>query len=274
MHTASKVPTVLITSDMANSSGALRSPVDPDDHIYERVAKGPEGFYMAALPEEFDLRRVSKPSRDQGTRGTCAAFTAANIKEIQEVRDVGFDERMSPEFIYHHRENKPSVGMYGRNVFQILQRIGSVPEAFYAYQRDENSSMQPDDILYRVAKKYRISNYARVTTIDGLKRALLELGPCYLQLPLYNNRPEFWKPENDSDKGNGGHAVTVVGYNRKGFILQNSWGPTWNGDGYIVMNYDDWPCMWECWTSVDEKSADIPATPTSSKKKKKTCYWW
>lgn len=263
--------------------GALRSPEDPDDRIFERLAKGPAGFYMAEMPTEYDLRKFGQRARDQGLRGTCAAHTAAVIKEIQENRDCGFNERMSPEFIYYHRDNKPGNGMYGRNVFQILQKIGSVPENMYQYQSDENAP-PPDEHMYRIARKYRISNYARVTTIDGLKRAILELGPCFLLLPLYANRPEFWRARSDADSHDGGHAVAVVGFNATGFILQNSWGPQWNGDGCITFPYTDWGAMWECWTSVDEKTdlADLSATlvpigtphaqpSTVSKKSKSEC---
>lgn len=235
-------------------AGALKSPDDPSDCIYERLAKSTQGFYLSEFPTEFDLRRYMKTPRDQEQRPTCAAFAAATIREIQENRETGFDEHMSPEFIYYHRDNKPAAGMYGRNVFQILQKIGSVPESKYKYGIDDEV---PNQKLYDLAAQYRIVNYARVTTIDGLKRALLELGPCYLQLPLYRTRPHFWRSEETRDSSGegliGGHAVAVVGYNESGFILKNSWGKHWNGDGCVIFPYGDWGLHWECWVSIDEK---------------------
>lgn len=36
----------------------------------------------------------------------------------------------------------------------------------------------------------------------------------------------------------GGHAVTVVGYNKEGFIIKNSWGKAWGEKGYAVVSYD------------------------------------
>lgn len=244
--------------------GALKSPDDPSDWIFEHLAQGPLGTYRSEFPEEYDLRQYSQRSRDQGVRGTCAAFTAAAIKEIQESRDCGFNEWMSPEFIYYHRNNKPAKGMYGRNVFQILQRIGSVPESAYPYQIDDDAP-PPTKKLYEHAARYRIANFARVTTVDGLKRALLELGPCYLLLPLYSNRPEFWR-SSLNEKCNGGHAVAVIGYNRNGFILKNSWGPKWNGDGHIIFPYTEWGIQWECWVSIDERTeTEIIDSGTRSK---------
>lgn len=243
------------------SCGALRSPEDPDDCIFERLAQGPTGYYLSEFPDEFDLREFAQPVRDQVNRGTCAAFVAATIKEIQENKESGFNEWMSPEFIYHHRENKPASGMYGRNVFQILQLVGSVPEVDYPYAHDE-STPDPDPVLYMTASRYRIAGFAKVTTVDGLKRALLELGPAYIQTPLYTTRPHFWRGVGD-EKWVGGHALTAIGFNKEGFILQNSWGRDWNGDGCIVLPYEEWGSVWECWVGVDENNTNPSETVSS-----------
>jgi C1A family cysteine protease len=206
---------------------------------------------MAVMPAEFIIPGA-KESRDQGLRSTCAAFAGAFIKEMQEYKDCQFNGRMSPEFIYYHRENKPAHGMFGRNVFQILQRFGSVPEDIYPYE-DTDDALPPSKDIYDVAANYRIANFARVSTIDGLKRALLELGPAMMILPLCNARPRFWLAD-VGEQPIGGHAVVVIGYNEAGFILVNSWGPEWNDNGTIMFSYDDWNLHWECWVSIDEQS--------------------
>ncbi len=36
----------------------------------------------------------------------------------------------------------------------------------------------------------------------------------------------------------GGHVVTIVGYNEKGFIIKNSWGTTWADGGYGYVSFD------------------------------------
>ncbi len=38
----------------------------------------------------------------------------------------------------------------------------------------------------------------------------------------------------------GGHAFVIVGYDRVGWRIHNSWGPDWGDDGYAVLPYDDW----------------------------------
>lgn len=38
----------------------------------------------------------------------------------------------------------------------------------------------------------------------------------------------------------GAHAFALVGYNRDGFIVQNSWGADWGLAGFAVLHYEDW----------------------------------
>ena len=45
-----------------------------------------------------------------------------------------------------------------------------------------------------------------------------------------------------------GHAFAIVGYTRKGFIVQNSWGEEWGHSGFAVLTYDDWlENAMDCW---------------------------
>ncbi len=238
----------------------MRSPPDMDDNIFERLARSSHTTTDHNIPS-IDLRRP-KPPRDQGTRDTCAAFAAAGLKEIQEFQDVQFNEYMSPEFIYFHRENKPAHGMFGRNVFKILQQIGSVPESVYPY----GSTEAPDENVYDIAANYKIANYARITSATGLRTALREIGPALVVLPLGARRPEFWL---GCGEGVGGHAVICVGYDEKGFILRNSWGDAWNGDGHVLLPYADWPAVWECWVGIDEKSEVVTVSPQTPDRRRK-----
>ena len=38
----------------------------------------------------------------------------------------------------------------------------------------------------------------------------------------------------------GGHAFAIVGYDKNGFWIQNSWGPNWGFKGFGHLSYDDW----------------------------------
>jgi len=91
--------------------------------------------------------------------------------------------------------------------------------------------------------------------LGGLKSSLFQNGPCYISFPVYNFSGRFW----NQDTGNsmiGGHAVCVVGYNKEGVIIRNSWGSNWNKDGHTVYSYNDWGKHWEIWTTIDADQDD------------------
>jgi pimeloyl-ACP methyl ester carboxylesterase len=48
------------------------------------------------------------------------------------------------------------------------------------------------------------------------------------------------KPRTRQSKTMGGHAFAVVGYDQRGFWIQNSWGEDWGLDGFALVTYEDW----------------------------------
>ena len=233
-----------------------KSPVDERDYVAESIFPSK----AEPLPEILDLRSDLMSVRDQGNQGSCAAMSSSCMKEWQEKKDVNFSGYMSPQFIYNNRENQDSEGMYSRDVMKILNKIGSVPESYYPYETKQKIT----EDLKSLAKNYTIKGYAQIYTIDGLKKALATNGPCYIAFPVYNFENRFWKPQ-QGDVSYGGHAVLVVGYNKEGFIIRNSWGKEWNDNGYTIFPYLDFGLQWEIWTTIDENSSN-PYKPPVIKK--------
>ena len=223
-----------------------KSPHDSRDFILESVYPT-----SVALPVTWDLRKQMRPVRDQGNEGTCSAQTAAAIKEWQELSDVGFNEYMSPWFIYQLRENIGEEGMYPRNTMEILYKIGTVPETEYSYLTKKSITTK----LKTSAGKYKIQGYARINTLDSLKKALFANGPCYIAFPVYNpNKMEFWNPDYTGQNTMGGHAVCVAGYLKDAFIIRNSWSSQWGDQGYTYYPFNQFGLHWEIWTAIDANS--------------------
>ncbi len=44
----------------------------------------------------------------------------------------------------------------------------------------------------------------------------------------------------DGAAATGAHAFAIVGYNERGFVVQNSWGADWGAGGFAVLGYPDW----------------------------------
>jgi len=243
--------------------GVLKDVEDPRDHLYATVCVDKD-IVKGTYPVSLDLRSNLTSIRNQGVRGTCAAFAATAIKEWQEKTDSGYAGQMSPEFIYFFRSNKPNSGMYSRDVMSILLNRGCCTEAELSYsQLDLDGPDKVSDTVIESAKRFCIKEYARVSTIDDLKMALYQNGPCYISFPVYDNSPEFWR-QKKGEKSQGGHAVTVVGYDSKGFILRNSWGILFGKKGYVTYPYNEFGVHWDIWTTIDARGSPKPPY-------KKTC---
>lgn len=227
---------------------AQKSPDDFRDWIAETI------YPDVDLPKELDLRGDLQPIRNQGRQGSCVAQAGCVMKEWQEKKDVKLNEYFSPQYIYNNRENYPNSGMYGRDLMRILTKLGCCREVIFPYGTNKDTNITSDEAI-EDAKNYKIKSYALVSTIDGLKKALYKNGPCIILLPTYEDAGNtFWKPKNPTDVRKGGHAVAIVGYNKEGFILRNSWGRKWGDNGYVIYPYGDFGIQWEIWTTIDEKS--------------------
>lgn len=225
-------------------------------------------IFKKSLPKKIDLRNDLQPVRSQGSQGTCVAQTGSTMKEWQEKIQINLDEYMSPQFIYNLRSNYPNAGMQGRDLMKILQKKGCCREIYFPYWTMHEKNKVSERAL-KDAKNFKIKHYAQVKTINGLKQVLASHGPCYIAFPVFNHGPSFWKPENSNQKQTGGHAVTVVGYNSKGFILRNSWGRDWAKNGYTIYQYKDFGMHWEIWSTIDDISNKVEPS-----KKGKCWKWW
>lgn len=92
---------------------------------------------------------------------------------------------------------------------------------------------------------FKINKYAMVGSIPVLKQALLINGPCIAGLPVKNsNNVDFW----NGQEIEGGHAIAIVGYDKDGFIIRNSWGTSYGNKGYSHITYDDFKNFYEIWS--------------------------
>lgn len=234
----------------------------PDDSRDKDVAFQLNALGTITIPKTLDYRKDLLPIRNQGEQGACYAFSGASMKEWQDKKEIGLDEYLSPQFFYNHRANlydddpTNDSGMYSRNVMKMLQTIGFCLERNYPYGTIE-SKENIDPELYEEAKNHLITSYARVNTIEDCKKSLVVNGPCLLTVPVYNQRERMWKRESNAQQRQGGHAMCIIGYNKEGFIVRNSWGTQWGDMGHCIFPYEDWGLHFEVWTTTDAKSVPV-----------------
>jgi hypothetical protein len=119
------------------------------------------------------------------------------------------------------------------------------------------------------AVKRPLGAYYRIapTQLTDMHAALNEVGILYvscgchsgwdlgMQLDTLAERPSsfdaVWTiPVKPGEAAHAGHAFAIVGYNERGFLVQNSWGIEWGSHGYAILTYDDWlKNAMDCWVA-------------------------
>ncbi len=107
---------------------------------------------------------------------------------------------------------------------------------------------------------YRIDR----STIGDLQAAIHEVGAVSLsamvhsgrRLGRYSEAPRIaWFRQ----RLEGGHAFALVGYQRRGFIVQNSWGEGWGYRGFAILGYEDWLANgMDAWVAVTGAPIALP----------------
>jgi len=228
--------------------GLIKSPVDTRDYKYGEKCSV---LSVDVIPQSVDYRKEMNFIRNQGSKGACVAFATSAMKEWQEKEIIGKNRYMSPEFIYENRSNRDTEGMNLRDAMDILLKSGICADSLYPYS---TTDVPPSTVIpqsaFDEASKFKIKSYAQIDTQEELKTALVNKGPCLVAFPCYNNGKSFWK-QKEGDTSKGGHCVLIVGYNKDGYILRNSWGLAWGDFGYTYYPYSDWGAHWEIWSSID-----------------------
>jgi len=133
--------------------------------------------------------------------------------------------------------------MYGRNVFQILQKKG--------YPQRTSSAMGLPNVPVMKSISWPKGGGCQAFlgyTIDRVKHTWIENGLVFIALPLSNSGPTFWKSNNDL--AHDFHAVAIEGYNSNGFFFRNSWGTDWGNNGCGYLPFVDWSRVVEAWVGV------------------------
>ena len=85
---------------------------------------------------------------------------------------------------------------------------------------------------YRISK--RLSNYHAALNEVGVLYASARVHEGWKKSKVVNGKIPYGYDHL------GGHAFAIVGYNKEGFHVQNSWGPNWGNKGVALWSYEDW----------------------------------
>jgi hypothetical protein len=198
----------------------------------------------AIEPEIFDLKILN-----QGTEGSCTGQALAAVINLLLSRrgdDTSVSQRMLYEMAKKH-DRWPGEGYEGsscRGAIRGWYHMGVCNEDLWEYQSgSDDTHLNPERA--KDARNITIGAYYRLNhDIVDFHCALNEVGVLYVSADVHSgwmeniNGPEYKIPLESEIIG--GHAFALVGYNEKGFLIQNSWGKDWGKKGVALWTYEDW----------------------------------
>ena len=237
--------------------GALAPKIDLRDYKVSAAAG-------IQFPESFALEDLPKV-KNQGTVSSCVAHAASTILEYFNRREIQDSRQLSTDFIYGMQGiefNRLEKGMYLRDACKIVQSYGDCYDVTIPSNTEQprcTKLLQEilTDEIYQEASNMRIESYARCSSDDDIKYALMNYGPVLASIKWYKkydiDKNEVIHMNTKSSLSH--HAIVIYGWNEYGWLCRNSWGRTWNGNGNFVYPYDS--KLNEAWSFVDAKNSDI-----------------
>ena len=182
---------------------------------------------------------------NQYSSGACTGFALAAAINLQYARQ-GQDLRVSPRMLYEmakRHDEWPGEDYDGsslRGAIKGWRNMGVCREDYWPFRMSRKG-----ELTVRRAKEARshtVGAYYRLKPeISHYHAALNEAGVIVVSSRVHSGWDD--PPEGrieKQDKVDGGHAFAVVGYDDKGFWLQNSWTDGWGLKGLAHWTYEDW----------------------------------
>ena len=240
-------------------------PKDLRDRPYIPPPKSLPNLYPANEKIKALMGAYSKAGLilDQGQEGACTGFGLACVINYLRWKSAGMPKKLesvSPRMLYHFArrfdeyEGEDYDGSSCRGALKGWYYNGVCRKDLWTYQAGSEtlpkSGWDSDAIEQTLGVYYRID----LQTITDLQAAILEVGAIYVSAYTHQGwdtlKTRTRQPSSHADlpiidydgkpSRSGGHSFALVGFNRDGFILQNSWGNNWGAGGFAVISYQDW----------------------------------
>ena len=194
---------------------------------------------------------LAKPARlnirDQGGSAACTGFALAAVIDTL-IRQAGRRTTVSPRMLYEMARRYDEWrgqrydGSSCRGAIKGWYNMGVCRESLYPF----DAGGTPDFTIKAAkdARRTTVGAYYRLgERLSDYHAALNETGAIYCSANVHAGweRPDRKRAQIALQKQAAGlHAFAIVGYNRDGFWIQNSWGKDWGRGGTALWTYEDW----------------------------------
>ncbi|CAK6967811.1 cathepsin K-like [Scomber scombrus] len=200
---------------------------------------------VSKLPKSIDYRRkgMVSPVKNQGSCGSCWAFSSAGALEGQLAKKTGQLIDLSPQNLVDCvKENDGCGGGYMTNAFKYVEENGGIDsEEAYPYFGQDQPCRYNSSGMAAQCKSYK---EIPVGDEHALTVALFKVGPISVGIDATLSSFQFYQKgvyyDRNCNKDDINHAVLAVGYGvtpkmKKYWIVKNSWSESWGNKGYILM---------------------------------------
>ena len=188
---------------------------------------------------------------DQGKEGACTGFGLAAVANFLLLRRkfvpdaTPVSQRMLYEMARRYDEwpGETYSGSSARGAMKGWHKHGVCSENLWPYDSNKPAGTLTNERAVNAAMR-PLGSYFRVNHEDlvAMHSALAEVGILYATATVHAGwgqiDPDGVIPFTDEKLG--GHAFAIVGYDERGFWIQNSWDETWGHGGFALVTYDDW----------------------------------
>lgn len=214
--------------------------------------------------------------KNQGDTNACTGFALAAVLEhllcSSESHLVPISGFMLYDMARRYDEfpgaSTRDTGSSLRGALKGWYHHGASAERLWRTYKMPPPSNDPEQDWWLDAAKRPLGAYYRVETrsITDMHVALNEVGILYasavchagwdkgldaVKNPAIASIDDIWTiPYQKADPDDGGHAFAIVGYNSRGFLIQNSWDTNWGTGGFGILTYRDWlENAMDCWVA-------------------------
>ena len=180
------------------------------------------------------------PVKDQSTCGSCWAFSTLgyveaiyNIENSNPALDINLSEQ---DLISCSSAGNCTEGTL-TGATSHIKDIGVVPQSCFVYSASNEACSVPNRCATWATQLWKIATWSISTSIDqqSIKNELVNGGPVLagMNMDTWNSATESCISSVEK------HSVIIVGYDDGGgyWIVKNSWGSMWDGDGYFKVKY-------------------------------------
>lgn len=229
----------------------LDSEFTDGDYIYDNMI----GINKDELPKRFINNHIYV--KNQGDTMMCVGFATSALIEAIEMKRLNKENvpMLSPQYVYYYAKTLDGLtetkGTTLKAMADAVKKYGICERSFYQDDNDLLANMKkPSNEAVKNAELRKIDGYARVITLDAIKKAIYKdcgviTSILYYGDMLYPNKGYIRKPPATSKKL-GNHSTYWIGYDdEEQVIIQlNSYG---REQGVFGLEYIPYAMVEENW---------------------------